>query len=424
MVGLLFPSSTTYPGPDTYTGSWLPGGASVSGINLPTTANPNAPTIYTCVIYKTVTGRIVAELPLAEQPQWSRQLNQSSQQTIKLRAGDTALPPVSRLRELVVPWFFSAAVLWGTHVCQAGPVLPYNVDDTSNSLLQLGTGDFWSLLSGRLLANPAWNPATTGINTTDADVTVTDTLANIALQLVRNAIGMTYRAGSSLPVDIPTNTGSGTITRTYFGYDMNDVATKLHELTQEVNGPDIDFQPYLYQDSTGRYIRHLMRVGRDTDGYLVQPGTAPVFDYGSSLRSIPISGDGSKMSTTSWTKGSGDKYSMLYGMASDTTLTDAGWPLVDAVDSSHISSTDQTQLSTWATANQALHGKATEQWTAYVDANTNPQLGSYAIGYFGTYNINGHIWLPDQQYSGRILGIANGRTPGEVVHTIEGRGPF
>jgi hypothetical protein len=235
---------------------------------------------------------------------------------------------------------------------------------------------------------------------------------------------MTHRAGSSLPVDVPTNTGSGAIARTYYGYDMADVATKLHELTQENNGPDIDFQPYLYQDSTGRYIRHLMRVGRDTDGYLAQPGTPPMFDYGSSLRALQIAGDGSKVTTTAWTKGSGDKYTTLYGTASASNLTDAGWPLSDMVDSSHVSATDQGQLSAWATADLALNGKATETWTAYVDANSNPQLGSYQLGYFATFNITGHIWLQDQQYSGRILGIANGRSAGEVALTVEGRGPF
>lgn len=379
---------------------------------------------YTCVVYKTVTGKIVAELPLAEQPQWARQLNQSSTMTVKIRPGDSGVVPTTRLFELVVPKFFSLAVLWGTYVCQAGPILPYNVDDTSNSLLQLGTGDLWSVFADRLLINQAWNPATAPVTDPSADITVTDTLGNIALQLVRNATNMTHRPGSSLPIDIPTNTGTGTITRTYHGYDMADVATKLHELTQEQNGPDIDFQPYLYSDTTGRYIRHAMRVGRDSDGYLVQPGTPPVFDYGSSLRSIPVSGDGSKVATTAWTKGSGETTSTVYGMATAANLTDAGWPIADQVDTSHISSTNPTQLSAWATANLALHGKATEQWTGYVDANSNPQLGSYGPGYFGTYNITGHVWLPEGQYRGRILGIANGRTAGEVVHTIEGRGPF
>lgn len=384
----------------------------------------STPDQYTCVLYKTVTGQIVAEFPLADQPTWSHQLNQSGSISVRLRVGDPSLPPPAKLYELVVPKFFSVAVLWGDYVCQAGPILPYDVDDTSSTLLELGTGSFWSLLDDRLVVNPNWNPATKKLTDTSADTTITDSLPNIALTLVRNSVNWVYRAGSALPVDIPANAGSGTTMRTYPGYDMASVSARLQELTKEDSGPDIDFQPYLYTDATGRYIRHRMRVGRVSDGYLLQPGIAPMFDYGSSLRSVKISGDGSNVATSTWVKGSGDQYSMLYGTATASNLTSLGWPVADYVDSNHISSTTQSQLTAWATADLVLHGKATEQWSAYVDANTDPKLGAYDPGTFGTFNIVGHVWLPEGQYSGRIIGLSNGRTTGEVTHVIEGRGPF
>lgn len=381
-------------------------------------------TQYTCVVYKTVTGKIVAELPLADQPQWTHQINQTGSITIKIRAGDVGVPSLTRLYSLLVPKFFSLAVLWGDYVCQAGPILPYDVDDSSDSALQLGSSSFWYLFENRLLHNPNWNQNTKRITDTTADTTITDSLQNIALTLARNSVNWVHRAGSALPLDVPANSGSGTVARTYPGSDMVDVATRLRELTQEAAGPDIDFQPYLTSDSAGRYIRHRMRVGRVSDGYLTQPGTPPVFDYGSSLRAVKISGDGSNVATTTWEKGSGDSASMLYGSATATNLTDLGWPVADFVNSNHISSTNQTQLDAWAAGDLALHGKATEQWTAYVDANTAPPLGGYDPGTFGTYNIINHVWLPPAQYSGRIIGLSNGRTTGEVAHIVEGRGPF
>lgn len=416
MVSAGYPSTTLFPSTSLY-----PGGADFIGGGGTALSTPIDR--YTCYVYKTMTGQVVAELPLADQPQWSHQLNQSSTITVKVRSGDQGGLSLAKLYQLVVPKFFSLAILWGDYVCQAGPVLPYDIDDTSNTLLQLGAGDFWSLMAGRLLVNPTWNPATTRITDSSADTNLTDTLGNIALTLVRNTV-TSIRPGSALPVDIPANTGTGILLRNYPGYDMADVATRLKELTQESGGPDIDFQPYLVQDSTGRYIRHAMRVGRASDGYLVQPGTAPHFDYGTTLRAVKISGDGSNLATSTWVKGSGDKYSMLYGSSSNSALTDLGWPVSDFVDSNHISSTTQTQLDAWAAADLTVHGKASEQWTAYVDANLSPRLGAYDPGTFGVYNVTKHMWLPEQMYTGRILGLSNGRTAGEVTHIIEGRGPF
>jgi hypothetical protein len=381
---------------------------------------------YSAVIYRTTTGQIVADIPVADQPTWTRQLNQAgSISSLKVLPGSPGTPDITRLRNLIVPKVFSAAVLWGDYVCQAGPILPYDEDDTSNMLLEFGTGSFWSILSDRLLHHPDWDPASKKITDASADLTITDSLPNIALTLVRGSVAWTHRAGSALPVDIPTNsTPAGTAAMTYYGYDMVSVGQRLTELTQLDKGPDIDFRPYLYSDATGRYVRHEMRVGRASDGYLVQPGTPPKFDYGSSLRAVKISGDGSSVATSAFVKGSGDQYTTLSGYATNTTLTELGWPAADFVDQNHIDATDQNQLTGWATADLALHGKATEQWTGYVDSNTEPRLGSYEPGTFGTYNITAHPWLPEGAYSVRILGLSSGRGNGEVMHILEGRGPF
>lgn len=380
---------------------------------------------YTCVVYKTVTGRIVSDFPLADQPQWTRQLNTSGSIKAKVRSGDTGVPSIDSLYGICVPKMFSLAVLWGDYVCQAGPIQPYDVDDnTQAGILELGTGSLWTLLEGRLLHDPGYDPQTVGLNNPAVDVNVTDSLPNIALTLVRNAANMTARSGSSLPLDIPANSGTGTNVRSYPGYDMVSVGQRLHELTQVEDGPDVDFEPYLTSDSTGQYIRHRMRVGRVPDGYLVQPGIPPRWDYGSTLRSVKISGDGSDIASDTWVKGSGDKYSMLYGHAYSSTLTDAGWPLQDYIDTTHTSATNQDTLDGWAAADLALHGQATEQWSAYVDANRNPALGAYSLGTFGTYNIQTHPWIRPGQYSVRILGLGNGRAAGEVAHILQGRGPF
>jgi len=380
---------------------------------------------YTCLVYKTTTGQIVADFPLADQPQWTRQINTASQMQVKIRPGDTGVPPRDRLYGLVVPKVFSLAILWDDYVCQAGPILPYSIDDTSSTLLQIGAGDFWSLLGTRLLHNPGWDPTAARITDTSADTSITDNLPNIALTLVRNAVNWTHRPGSALPLDVPDNgdnTGTTIVTRTYPGYDMAYVGERLNELSQESAGPDIDFQPYLVTGSN--YIRHRMRVGRASDGHLVQPGNTPVFDYGSSLRALTISGDGKDVSTSAFVKGSGDKNTLMYGYAASTNLIDLGWPASDYVDNNHISASAQDQLDGWAAGDLALYGKAVEQWTGYVTCDVEPRLGSFEPGTFATYSITSHPWLPEGRYSVRIIGLSQGRGTGEVAHILQGKGPF
>lgn len=373
---------------------------------------------YTVLVVSTTDGKIVSELQPVDQPTWLRQINDPGTWQVKVQLGDLGNPSTERLRALVAPGRFCIAIVWGTWVAQAGPIVSYGIDDTSGTLTMTGPG-LWGLFNRRLLTHPNWLPAPwTPISDTSADTNLTGTLPDIALSLVRNAVHMLYRPGSGLPVDIPANAGGGSNTRFYPGYDLVSVGQRLQELTQVENGPDVEFAPYLKGDGT---LRWNLMVGNP---YLIQPGSDVVFDYGSSLQSLSIDGDGSNLATSAFVKGSGNERTQLSAYATSTTLTDAGWPMIDYVDSSHSSATEQATLNGWAKADLALYGKATEQWHGIVRANSEPRLGTYWPGSFGKYNVIGHPWILDGQYQVRILGLANGRSAGEVTHVLEGRGGF
>ncbi|MEV6648054.1 hypothetical protein [Amycolatopsis sp. NPDC051371] len=373
---------------------------------------------YTALAYDTVTGRVLFELDLASEPEWSSRINDVGGWKITVPLHGQAR--AASVREWCVPWRFSVAIVRGRGVpsdtvCQAGPIVPYAPDDDSPVHTVSGKG-FWELLNRRVLHARTWNPAAARITDSSADLTINDSLPNIAINIAYHATAMVYRPGSALPLDFPDLFPVGTNTRTYRGYEMAFAGQRLQELTQVDGGPDVLFQPYLTVIGGLRYIRHRMLVGNP---YLVQPGVPLLFDYRSNLVKLTIAGDGSGQANTAFVKGSGNEASQLYGYATDTSLTTAGWPLLDMVDSGHTSASEQTTLDSWASADVALYSSQPEQWQATVRADADPRLGSYLPGHFADYSVKNHHWLRNGKYSYRILGVSNGPERDKVLHQLQ-----
>jgi hypothetical protein len=379
---------------------------------------PGAERVYTALAYDTVTGRVLFELDLASEPEWSTRINDVGGWKIAVPLHGRARATTAR--EWCVPWRFSVAIVRGRGVptdtvCQAGPIIPYAPDDERPILTVSGKG-FWELLNRRVLHNRGWNPATKRITDTSADLTLNDSLPNIASSIVDHATSMTYRPGSSLPVDLPTPAATGTNTRTYHGYEMAMAGQRLQELTQDANGPDVLFQPYLTVVGGLRYVRHRMLIGNP---YLTQRGVPLLFDYRSTLKELTIAGDGSDQANAAFVKGTGNEAGQLYGYTADSSLITAGWPMLDMVDSNHTSTSDQTTLDGWASGDVAVANSRPEQWQATVLADSNPRWGSYLPGHFADYSVKNHHWLPNGKYSYRILGVSNAPERDKVLHHLQ-----
>lgn len=375
---------------------------------------------YTALVYQTTTGRVLYDIDLAADPTWAAALNGSAD-SWQIATPLTDRAAATKVREWSERWFSSVAILWDNTVCQAGPITQVpeigRVNDMPVAVVS-GKG-FWENLNQRLLHNRTWNPAT-GITSATADLTINDSLPNIAREIAYQSTNMTVRSGSALPLDLPAPVASDTNTRTYRGWETASAGQRLQELTQVENGPDTYFRPYLTTVGSTRYIRHQMMVGAP---YLTQSGDAPRFDLGSSMLDLGVGGDSSPMVTTSFVKGSGNEAGQLYGYATASNLISNEWPLLDQVDSGHTSTQAQSTLDSWARANVAQFGRKLEQWKPVILLGSEPQWGTYLPGHFGSYVVNDHPWVPDGTYVSRILGVSsNGSTDGGVPlieHQIE-----
>lgn len=373
---------------------------------------------YTALVYKTTTGRVLYDVDLAADPSWSCALNGTND-------GGQVVTPLSdraaatKVREWAERWYSSIAVLWDGVVCQAGPITqaPELVFVDSEPCMVVSFKGFWENLNQRVLHHKAWNPAT-GITDATANLTINDSLPNIAREIVSQATTMTVRAGSALPVDLPVAVTSDSNTRTYYGYSTASAGQRLQELTQVENGPDVFFRPYVTTLSGDRYVRHQMMIGNP---YLTQGGSPPKFDLGGSMVDVGVAGDSSPMITTAFVKGTGNESGQLYGYATSADLTSKGWPLLDYVDSGHTSTQVQSTLDSWARADIAQFGRKLEQWKPLILLDSEPKWGTYTPGSFGSYVINDHPWIPDGSYISRILGASSASSDGVpcIEHQIE-----
>ncbi len=202
---------------------------------------------------------------------------------------------------------------------------------------------------------------------------------------------------------------------TYYGYDFATVGQRLQELTQLEHGPDILLRPY-FVDS--QHIRWQALIGNPL---LAQPGSPLNWHYGSNLVSCLPTSDGHGLATTSITKGNGVEFETLWASASDTTLTAAGWPLMEGIDNGHTNIIDPAILQIQANANQKINGRPVETWAATVRVDQSPLLGTYTPGVYATYNFpdESHPIIPAGNYFQRIVGLTNGQNRDEVGHILQ-----
>lgn len=370
-------------------------------------------------VFQVTTGQVYQEIPLAELPTWTQQINQPGSFTIKTPIGGNGLDKKT-LRQYVSPGRWGIAVCYGSgiqadYIAQAGPIWKPPLASEVPPVLQIDGTGIWGILNARNQVPSTWVPSA-GLGDSTAIATYTGSAHDVAAQIIANAV-----ARDSLPIDSVTLTG-GTLSRVYNGFDLVYAGQRLSELTQEDKGPDVVFVPYF---SDPNHVRWTAAIGNPT---LTQPGLPFVWDYGSNLTSLLPVPDGINLATTTLVKGNGiGAGGVLYAIASDTTLTNNGWPLLERINSARTNVIDQATINAQAAGDQALYGRPVEIWTASVRIDKVPQLGSYGPGISAVYNVQsdngreGHCWIPDGRYTQRLLGLSNAQSDSEVAHILQAK---
>jgi hypothetical protein len=357
-------------------------------------------------VAETVTGKIIRDVPFVGYPQWSYGLNMTGALSANVPIG--AIDKAA-LRALLDYWRLSWGLSWGDYIWQCGPVVTYRYTDVEGPpVVNVGSAGIWALLNTkRIVANPAW--AGTNIADDDADSSFTTmSLHTIAKRLVQNDM----TRNGSLPIVLPSDI-AGTQERTYPGYDLAYVGERLAQLTQVIDGPEVEFRPE-YTNSSRTAIQWRMRIGNPRLGNL---GLPHAFDYGQALTDVDEDGDGSQQQFETWARGNGMERTLLTGHYADTSLVSVGWPKLEAVDGNHTSATEQVTLDGWARADVETYKRGITKWAGEVridgtdgrDKDTgSPSLDTVSAGDSAFFQLRDHRWIPDGVYGQRIISVASG----------------
>lgn len=362
-------------------------------------------------VASTRTGQIVAEMPWVGTPRWDYRLNTSGGLTVTV---PVSAVPKSDLEEFTTPWRWSWGWAWGDHILQAGPVVTSRFTDSEGPPTEdVGMGGIWHLLTNkRVLVNPAW---TEGQNVADPayDSAWTNlSLRTIAKRIVSNDLA---RSGHSLPIALPADDPSSTHERTYPGYDLAFIGERLYQLTQVIDGPEIEFRPR-YTDDTNRAIEWEMRVGSPRLGQLGYPHA---WDYGQALVSVEYDRDGSGQTFGHWERGNGMERSLLSAYQDDKTLVNLSgyaFPDLESVGSS-TSTSDQETLQAKADGQIATYARPVSSWSAVVRLDgTNgrgketraPSIDLVDVGDNCTFTLRNHRRIADGTYQRRVVGVSSG----------------
>lgn len=362
-------------------------------------------------VASTVTGEIVADVPFVGTPRWQYGLN--------LSGGLTPTVPLGALSkqdfdDLTTPWRWSWGLAYGSHILQCGPVVTDQYTDQEGlPTADVGCTGLWGVFARRILLNPAW---TEGQNVADplADVTYTNlTLRTIAKRMIQ---GDLTRAGHGLPIVLPDDDPAGTSERTYPGYDLATIGERLTQLTQVIDGPEIEFRPE-FTSSAQRAVQWRMRIGNPRVGQLGYPHA---WDYGNALSHVDYDRDGSQQTMAHVERGNGMERGLLTGYQDDKTLVGVGgysWPELETVGSTSSSVTEQATLQAKADGQVATYARPIVTWSATVRMDgTNgqgwqtrsPSIDQVAAGDNATFQLQGHRRIPDGSYQRRILGVSSG----------------
>lgn len=349
-----------------------------------------------CFAFQVSTGTVVAgsdrlSLPMDRLPGAGSRLNTDGSFTVDVAA---ALPGGSLdVAPFLVPWKYGLGIACGGTVLAAGPITGRVAYDPDDETWTVPCGGLGALLSRKRLLNHSGAVTYTG-----------PSLGHLARQAVAATLA---RPGGGLPLDLPPaaslDPGTGAVhTRTYPVDQPIMVGRAVEQLAEADGGPEWEYRPYFPAGDTTA-LRFQLRIGTPK---LTSPG-AVVHEWTATgpegvLVSAEPGAHGDRVADNYYVPGqSGGTFVM--GSSTSSVLREAGYPLLDDVDTTHTSVTVQATADAYAVANRSAY--ITGARTLDTLVRRSRVLGEVVPGDLVRVPLRGYLGYPDATHYARVLGL-------------------
>lgn len=404
------------------------------------------------------TGKRLLTLPVVS-GSWEDTLDQAETISATVSVRDPDVQALG-LRSAATPAKTFLAAVDGDTVLAAGPIWVRSYDRDAGTL-ELTAKGMASLFDHRLILpvlaatldvsewtvpDPSDDTGNKTMPNPDLESKFTGvSLGTIAKKLVAQA--MTW-VGGDLPIVLPSDESEDNTdhVKTYEGTDFKPVGEALTDITNLVDGCELNFAPRFTSDKLG--VEWVLQTGTVAQP-LIFSASEPVWNVtvsGTPVSNLTIDEDASSLGSLGWESGGRATDDTLISRAYDSTLVDAGYPLMELIDSSHTDVVLQATLDGYAETLVTRGKVATDAWSFSVKAHpvddqgrlAGPQLGGYNVGdycrlVFGgrgtsydpftdsfsdTYGksdlMPGDPYIPNGVYRHRIVGLKGDETGNTV----------
>lgn len=329
-----------------------------------------------------LTGRRIQWVPVLDGT-WEEILNGAGLLTCTVSLRNRHVKRLDLPRSAVEGKTFLAAVE-GDQVLQAGPIWSHDYDEDRHRLTLVAAGA-WSYFDHRvILPYPTTDPADPA-----ADTNLVSSLQGIAREWV--AQSMEWPNGNvpiMLPDPIP-----GTNERNEAGANTASVGTRLSQLTEVKDGPDIQFKPRFQVNRVG--VEWVMRVGTPEDPLLHAPQDV-TFRANVQARSISrlrVRTSGENLATRAYATGGRSDDRVLIRYAENPHLLAQGFPALDAVDASFSTVVRDETMQDHADDLRDFGARRTMSVSFDHDTLARPFVGSYTVGDFARVHFTDHPYF-------------------------------
>lgn len=354
------------------------------------------------------TGRDIHIIPAlgAKSGSWSTSLNDAD----TIEASFLLTDPDTRkldLRSSAAACKSFLAVVENDVVMAGGPIWIHQYEKNT-ATLQVSAKGMWSYFDHRVLVPmlaqtvPIVDPATREPNPLMNTDYVNMSYGLMAKRLVQQARAHT---GGNVPIVFQTDE-PGTYERHYLGSDLGMVGEKLKDFTQLEGGIDIAFTPRLASDGLG--VEWVLRTGTVAKPELSSQ-TIHLFDYSvdqPSVKDLSVTVDASNLTSRTWAVGGRSDDVTVIERADDPTLVNAGYPLLESVNTAHTDATVAATLRSYAAEDVRWGRTPVESWSFSAKADGDPKVGDYASGDWCDVAIRDDHYLPDATTRHRIAGLS------------------